>query len=189
MQVAESVGAPGADEGEIGRQRVFQHIGASVDFPVFLALGQLGADAGGSVKGADAGGGGAHPFRQRTLRHQLGVQLAVVVHPHEGRNLRRMRGRGKGADHLFDLAGLNKRTDIYPFIQAAGVVGDAGQVFDAQPMDGGQQVPSQADIAEAGRHKSHTVLHIGDGGIKIVIDLVFHWDGLLSLAGRRYGPG
>ena len=184
LQVAKSVGAVGADEREIGGQRVFQHVGASVDFPVFLALGQLGADAGGGVERADAGGGSAHPLGQGALGNQLGVQLIVVVHLDERGDLRRMGGSGKGADHFLDLAGFDQGPHIDTVIQTTGVVGDARQVFDAQAMHGGQQVAGQAHVAETRRHESHAVLHVGDGGIEIGIDLVLHRDWLPVQIGR-----
>ena len=62
LQVAEGVGAVGANEREISGQGVFQYVGASVDLPVLLALGKFGSHAGGGVECADAGGRRAHPL-------------------------------------------------------------------------------------------------------------------------------
>ena len=178
LQVAEGVGAIGADQGEVGRQGIFQYVGAPVDFAVLLALGQFGPHAGGGVESADAGGGGAHPFGQGTLRHQLSVQFAVVVHLDEGGDLRRVGRSREGTDHLLDLAGLDERAHVHPLVQAAGVVGNPGEFLDAQAVYGGQQVASQPDVAETGRHERHAVLHVGHGGIEIGINLVLHWDWL-----------
>ena len=70
------------------RDRILQHVVAAVDGAPLLALGQRRADPGGAEEGADAGAGGAHPFGQVALRHDLQLDLAG-----RGRARRRPRSR------------------------------------------------------------------------------------------------
>ena len=92
---------------------------------MLLAFGQLGANAAGRVKSADTRCGGAHPLGQGSLGNQLSFDLVVVVHQDKGRDLGRMGGGGKGANHLSHLAGLNQRTDVDLVVHGARVIGNA----------------------------------------------------------------
>ena len=112
LQIAESVGAGGAHEGVVERQGVFQQVLAAVDHARLAALGEFGADRGGCVERRDAGTRGAQPFRQRALRHQLGIDLAGFVIFGERQHVGRTRGGGEGADHLLHLAVLHQHADV-----------------------------------------------------------------------------
>ena len=140
LQVAEGVRLPGPDERVVGVQGVFQHIRPAVDLPVFFALGQFRAHTGRGVKGANAGGSSAHALGQGPLRHQFSVNLAVIVHAHKGRHLGGVGGGRKGTDHLFHLTSGHQGSHVHFRIHAAGVVGDAGQLFGALSVQGGQEV-------------------------------------------------
>ena len=65
-----------------------------------LVLGQVCADAGPGVEGADACRGGAHSLHQGALRHELGLKLAGLVQLLEEVALRRVRRGGEGAADL-----------------------------------------------------------------------------------------
>ena len=174
MQVAELVGFPGADQGVVGRQGVLQHISAAIDFAVFLALGQFGADRCGGVEPADAGRGDADALRQRALRHQFGVHQPLVVHPHKGADNRGMRRRGESANHFLDLPRLHQCADVHQFVGSAGVVGDAGKLPGALPVKGGQQVAGNAHAGKAGTHNNGAVGDAGHCGVHSGVHLVFH---------------
>src|SRR5216683_2338186 len=64
----------------------------------------LSRDRGGRIKGRDTGAGGAHALGKRALRHQLGVNEALLVILAEDEFLRGAGRRGERADHLLDLA-------------------------------------------------------------------------------------
>ena len=99
-EVAERVGLVGADKGVIERQRLFEQVFAAVEDARLAALGELGADRGRGVEGRDAGAGGAHALGQRALRHQLGLDPALLVILAEDQPLRGAGRRGERADHL-----------------------------------------------------------------------------------------
>src|SRR5215470_10244616 len=65
--VAPAVGLPGADDGEVGAERLLEDVLLAVDGPGLLALGDLGADTGGGEEAADAASAGTDPLSQRAL--------------------------------------------------------------------------------------------------------------------------
>src|SRR5690606_31194550 len=56
-QIAPAVGLERADEREIRTDRILEQVGLALDLADLLALGELRADGGGRVEGADAGAG------------------------------------------------------------------------------------------------------------------------------------
>ena len=78
-QVAPAVAALGLDEGEVAVDRRLEHVHAAVDLARLLALGELGAVAGGGEEAADAGARGADALGEVALRHQLELDLAGAV--------------------------------------------------------------------------------------------------------------
>ena len=78
-QVALGVGLPGVDDRQVGVQAAFHHIEPAIEFLLRLALGDLGAGAGGGEEGRDAGAARADAFGQRALRVELDLQVAGQV--------------------------------------------------------------------------------------------------------------
>src|SRR5690606_40614339 len=85
------------DDGEVGAQRLLEDVPATVDLADLLALGDRSAVAGGGVKAADAGPGGANSLGQGALRHEGDLELAGQVEPLEGLVLADV-GGGDAAD-------------------------------------------------------------------------------------------
>jgi hypothetical protein len=141
---------------------------------MLFALGQLRAHTGRGVKRPNAGTGSAHALGQRALRHQFGVNLAIIVHARKGRDLGGMRGGCKGTDHLFHLAGSNQGAYIHFRVHRTGVVRDAGELFGALPVQRRQQIAWQANPPEARGHEDRAVGDIRHGFIKGAIDFILH---------------
>ena len=76
--VADAVGAVGADEGVVHRQRVLEDVRLAVEVAHFLALGDRRADAGGGIEGRHASASGAHALDEDALRDQLDLDLASL---------------------------------------------------------------------------------------------------------------
>ena len=93
-EVAVPVPARGVDEGEVGADRLLEHVVATVEGAGLLgrrapappsrrgvpprqpAVGDLGADARRGVEGGDAGAAGTQPLGEGALRRQLDLELA-----------------------------------------------------------------------------------------------------------------
>src|SRR6185295_4604907 len=74
--VAPAVRLPGSDDGEVGVEGLLEDVLLALDGPGLLALGDLGADAGGGEEAADAASGGANPLGESALRVELDLDLA-----------------------------------------------------------------------------------------------------------------
>ena len=122
-EVAHPVRPVRTDQRDVAADRVLQDVGASVDLPRLLALGERRADAGRAEERADPGTGRAHPLGEVALRHHLELDLAVAVEPVEDPGVGLPRER---ADHLAHPALGQQRGQ--PGVAVAGVVGHDGQV-------------------------------------------------------------
>ena len=123
---------------------VFQDVFLAVDNPVLLAIGQLGADAGGGVEGADSRAGGSDPLRKSSLGDKLPLSLARVVQFFEVSGLGWMWRRRKGADDLSHPARLDERPQVHAMVEGARsrMVGDRGKVRRALSQEGGDEIPA-----------------------------------------------
>ena len=70
-EVAPAVALPRLDEREVGPQAALEHVHAAVELLDFLALGDLGAIAGGRVEAGDASAARPDALGQRALRIEL----------------------------------------------------------------------------------------------------------------------
>src|SRR5208282_2957776 len=102
--------------------RVLEHVIAAVDAPRFLAFGERGAVAGGRVEGANTGPRGTDALGQVALRHELELDVPVVVEPVEypGIDLPRKR-----TDDLLHLSRLEQCREAG--IAVTGVVVNDGK--------------------------------------------------------------
>src|SRR5262245_33702580 len=73
--VAPPVRFPGADDGEVGVERLLEDVLLPVDGPGLLALGDLRPHAGGGEEAADAAAGGADPLGERALGVEVDLDL------------------------------------------------------------------------------------------------------------------
>ena len=178
LEVAEGVAAVGADEGVVGVQGVFEDVFFAVDDAMFLAFGDLGADAGGGVEGADACAGGADSFRQSSLGDKLSFDLAAVVEFFEVGGLGRMRGGGKGADDLSDTTGFDEGAEVDAVVEGAGagMVGDGGEARCALSEEGCDEISGGTGPGEPGDHDGRAVGDVGDGFVEGIVDLVSHFE-------------
>ena len=172
LQVAESVCLPGANKSVVRGHWKLQHVSPAADLAMFLALGQLGAHAGWGEKAANTRACGSNPFGQSSLRYQLGLDFAIVVHSHEGRYPRGMSRCGEGADHLAHLARFNQGSHVDPTVYPAVSVGDTSQLLRALPVQGRDQVLRRADPAKSREHDGGRVGNIGHGQIKAAENFV-----------------
>src|SRR5688572_19623186 len=118
-EVAGFVGFPRLDDAEVGENAaledvLFRSIWAVERFR-FLALGDLGADAGLGVESGNARAARAHPLGERALRAEFDLEL-----PGEVLALELLVLADVGADHLLDLLGAQQLADA--FVVDAGVV-------------------------------------------------------------------
>jgi hypothetical protein len=149
-QVAVDVADGGAHDRQVGAQRALEDVSLAVDLAHLLPLGNDRPDARGCVEAGDPGAARADPFRERSLRRQLDLHLAlhvkvgeVGVPAHEA------------ADHARDLAVLEQHRQ--PLALVAAVVADDGQVPDPAARDRLDARLRVAAQAEAARHDRHAV--------------------------------
>ena len=162
-QVAPAVTALGLDERQVAMDGVLQHVGATVDDAGFLGAavgvdGQFGAEAGGCEEGADAGTGGAQPFGQVALGHQLQLDLAAAVQAveHVAVGLAR-----KAADDLAHAPGLEQRGQAV--VAVAGVVVDHGELARTLLDQAVDEFVGDAGGAEAADEHGGTVFDATQG--------------------------
>src|SRR5216684_4291420 len=176
-EVARLVGLVGADEGVIERQRVFEEVFAALKAPRLALFGELGADRGGRVERRDAGAGGAHALGQGALRHQLGVNEALLVILAEDELLRGAGRRGERADHLLDLIVGDQGAHVGSVGRqgraAPRAVRDAGQVFGALLGQRPVEVDRHADDGKPAKPDHRAVGDVADGVGEGGVDLGF----------------
>ena len=114
-EVAQAVAFPGLHQGDVGADGRLKHIFQAVKFLCLLPLGELGADGRAGIEPRDASASGTESLGQRSLGHELQIELAaehlaleLFVLPHVG---------GK---HPADLAGFQKQA--HPEIIHPGIV-------------------------------------------------------------------
>src|SRR5258708_6989388 len=123
-EIAPAVALPGFDKSEVAAQGAFKNKVAAVEFARFLAVGNHGAVAGGSVKRGDARTAGAQAFGEGALRIQLHLQFAAQNELFEQLVIADVSG-----NHFLNLAILQQQTDAK--VVHAGIITDDGEVFGA----------------------------------------------------------
>ena len=121
-EIAGRVAAVRANEREIRVQRRLEDVGLAVDDPRLLPFGGQRAVGRRREEAADAGAAGADTLGERTLRHQLDLQLAAQELPLEFLVLADV-----GRNHLADLPRPQQNPDAE--VVDAGVVADDRQVL------------------------------------------------------------
>ncbi|KOO54171.1 hypothetical protein ACS33_15590 [Edwardsiella ictaluri] len=149
-QIAQGIGAMGADQRQIGAQRALQQPGFAVERQALLALGDDGTDAGGGQKTAEPGAAAADLFNQGALRNQLHRHLPGH-HAPPGLRI----GADVGGDDAADPPVDDQRADAR--IDKGGIVGDQGQVPDAGLQQGRDQAGRGAYPHKAAHHNGHAV--------------------------------
>ena len=167
-EIALGIALPGVHEREVGDEAGLHDVALAVELALFLALGDVGADAGLGEEGRNAGAARAHALGQRALRVELDLQLAGEELLREQLVLAHIRG-----DHLLDLPRFEQQAE--PGAVDAGIVRHAGQVLHAgvaQRLDQGFRHAAQAEPAG---HDHHAVLQDAvERRLGVGIDL-FHW--------------
>jgi hypothetical protein len=127
-KIAGGVGNAGADERVVQLQGVFQQVLAAIDHPGLAPSGELGSNSRGCIERRNAGARCAHPFGQRALGDEFGIDFARFVIFGERQHIGWTGGSGERADDLRYLAVLDQHADIgHPgLLCAAGCVGDKG---------------------------------------------------------------
>ncbi len=123
-KVALGIALPGVHERKVGDQAGFHDVRSPLKISLFLALGDLGADAGLGEERGDAGTTGAHTLGQCALRVEFDLEVAsekLLGEQFVLANVRR--------DHLLDLPRLEQQAE--PRAVNAGIVRHAGEVFHA----------------------------------------------------------
>ena len=105
-EVALGIALPGMHEREVGDEAGLHDVALAVEGALFLALGDVGADAGLGEEGRNAGAARAHALGQRALRVELDLQLAGEELLREQLVLAHI-----GRDHLLDLARLEQQAE------------------------------------------------------------------------------
>src|SRR5450830_389756 len=119
--IAEVVGFPAFDDGEVAGDGLFHQVRTAVEFTGFLAVGDRGADPGGREEGWDAGATGAHFLGQGALGGQYHFDFtAEQLFFEEGVFT------DIGGDHLADLPVFQQHAEAKAV--DAAVVGNHGQV-------------------------------------------------------------
>ena len=173
-QIARCVRRAGANKRVIQLQRVFQQVFAPIDHPRLPPLGEFGPDRRRRIERRNPGPRRPQPFRQRSLRHQFGINLPGLVKPRERQHVGRPGRRGERADHLGDLAVLHQHADIgHPrLLRPAGGVAHQGQALRAllhQRLDqverrARHRKPAERDgaaIGNVGHRLGETVSYLG----------------------------
>ena len=117
-EVAFGIALPGVHDREVGDEAGLHDVALAVELALFLALGDVGADAGLGEEGRDAGAAGADALGQRALRVELDLELAGEKLLREQLVLADI-----GRDHLLDLARLEQQAEAGAV--DAGIVGHA----------------------------------------------------------------
>ena len=155
-QVSGRVPFPGLHEGKIGAQRGLQNVRLAVKNPDFLVPLHLGAISRGDKKGWNSRPPCPDPFGERALRDefdfqfagdQLALEFFVFAHV--------------GSDHFLQLAFFQQPAQ--PEVFDSGIVGDTGEVFDAEFFERSDGVFRNATQAESTQHQGHPVLNALQG--------------------------
>ncbi len=152
------VAAPGLHEREVGVQRQLEHVRPAVDDARLLPLGHGRAEARRREEAADAGATGADPFGQRSLGHELDVELPGQELPFEFLVLTDV-----ARNHLLHLPRAQQDADAE--VVDAGVVADDGEVLGATLVQRLDQVLGDAAQPEPAHHDGRPV---GDQGHRFV---------------------
>ncbi|VVT10590.1 hypothetical protein ERY430_50141 [Erythrobacter sp. EC-HK427] len=157
-EVPPTIGPVGLHERQIGMNRIFQDIVAPVDFAGFLALGQLGPEAGWREYGPKARARRLDACGEITLRNKLQLQFAGAIAFLEmaGPDHARV-----GADNLAHSARTNQGSDAN--IAGARVIADDGQVGSALRHNAFNQFCGHAGLAEAADHNGGSILQTRQG--------------------------
>ena len=157
-QIAEIIGEECLHQREVGAERDFEQIALAVHLDALLAGLDRRADAGLRQNAAEPVSAGADAFDERTLRHQLDLQLAGqhlplrfgieanVAHDRLAHQL--------GRDQLADARGRHR-----------GIVGDHRQIALVLPHDFVDDALGRADGHEAADHQACA---IGDHGNRLI---------------------
>ena len=165
FEVAVIVGLLAADQGEIAADRRLQQVGLAVDLDDLLALLDQRADAGRGEDAAEPHAAGADSLDQRSLGHELNLDLA-------GNHLGLSLGieADVGGDHVGDRAGRDQLAD--PPAGHRGVIGDDGEVLRPTLDQRVDQPMGRADAHEAADQEPRSVGN--QGGRFVGGDRGFH---------------
>ncbi len=149
----------------------------AIDFPSFLALGELGPGRNRREKPAKAGRMAAHAFADGALRDQFQLKALGPVGFQKGAVVARAR---IGADHLAHAPGIDQPGQAV--IAVAGVVGDDGQLAGPLFVKCIEQIVGDPDGAKSCHQYRRSVANPGygvGGGLDLLVD---HVKGLLWAA-------
>src|SRR3974390_1452752 len=134
----------GCEQCHVTLQRLFEHVKATVDLAVLLALGEPGPDGNRRVSPAEAGGGGAPPLADNALGHELQLDPAggIELFKHD-----RTGTAWKRADDPFYTARREQCREPGP--SGTGIVGDHRQIARALLDDRFAQSVGQSRATEA----------------------------------------
>src|SRR5262249_53734990 len=154
------------------------------DLALFLAGGELGADAGRREESRDAGAGRAQPLRHCALRHDFKLDLSGPIESLEHHRIDRARVRANNFAYPaeFEEARQTSAPD-------AGIVGYDGEVFRALFDQTVDQRTRLTDAAEAAEQDDRAVADVRHGLRHRLHDLVDHWSELSHRSSpRKRGP-
>jgi hypothetical protein len=170
LQVAEAVGAGGADQRDVHLEAVFEDVVDAVDGADLLALRDRRTDAGARVEGPDAGAAGPQALHEGALRHQLDLDLTgldLLL----GRGPGLARSGGERDDQAVHLAVLDE--GVGPVVAGAERVRDdaepPGALFAQRDGETGRKAVRHA---EPGDRHARTVRDIGDRRRRRVVNFV-----------------
>ena len=114
------------DQRKIGMDRIFQDIGASIDFPGLLAFGQNCSIARWGEDRSETSSGRLDAPGEVTLRHELELYLSRTI---SGVEVMGVGLTGEGADNLPDPSGLDQ--GCQPRLSVARIVVDDSEIANA----------------------------------------------------------
>src|SRR3984957_18171491 len=121
-EIAFRVALPGMNQGNVGDEASFHHIGFVIELPNFLALRDYRPNTGARKKGGDSRSPSANAFGKRSLRIEFKFEFAREIHARKDLVLADI-----ARNHLLDLTGFKQDTEADPV--DASVVGNEGKIF------------------------------------------------------------
>src|SRR5215813_2398542 len=155
-EVAPLVALPGLDQGEIGLQRVFQHIGSPFELARFLAFGDYRSVAGRSKERMNARATSPNALGKRALRDQLEVDLACYDHLFQQLVLTHITSLVRA-----NLPGVEHEAETE--LVHTDVIADGVEVLHAFVYQSTDKVLGNPAQPEATDHEGRAVLDVGDG--------------------------
>ena len=155
--------------------RIFEDVITIADAPRLLAFGEIGAERGRRVEGADARAGGANALGERALRHELQLELARPIGLVEMPGVSLTRKRTQDLAHLLGGDERGKAA-----VAISGVVVDDGESARTLRDERVDQRRGHAGVAEAADHDRRAVGDLSECRLGVGEEFVDH-------AGGHYG--